>query len=120
MQIGYQWGAVFVSTRLCPRAVGRNGVDFAIVRQVTERLSQFPFGQGIGREALVEQADRRLHAQVTQVLVKLRQVFGHAQAFVYHHLVGQAAHIKIVMVYALFNAAAGDEHAAFHVFFTPA
>ena len=90
------------------------------MRQVTERLGQFPFGQGIGREALVEQADRRLHAQVTQVLVKLRQVFGHAQAFVNHHLVGQAAHIKIVVVYALFNAAAGDEHAAFHVFFTPA
>ncbi len=44
--------------RLHPVDVAAQGVDFTVVSQHAERLGQTPFGEGVGRETLVENSDR--------------------------------------------------------------
>ena len=69
-------------TGICPAAVSFNGVDLTVVRQIAERLSQRPFRSGIGREALVEYADRGFKTLITKVFIELRQIRRHHQTFI--------------------------------------
>ena len=55
---GHGRGLKLVTTGHGPVAVALDGVDFAVVGQVAERLGQPPLRPGIGGEALVEHAQR--------------------------------------------------------------
>ena len=65
-----------------PAAVGLDGVDLAVVREVAERMRQPPLRQRVGREALVEHGHRGLDALVPQVREELDQVRRHHHALV--------------------------------------
>ncbi len=97
-QIGDQVVGELGATGHGPVAVAGDGVDLAVVGEETERLSQRPFRQGIGGEALVEHADRGLQALVTQVRVEGREVARHHQAFVDDGLVRKAADVVVGIV----------------------
>ena len=68
-----------------PVAVALNGVDLAVMGQVTERLRQPPLRPGVGGETLMEHTQRRLQPLIIQIPIEHRQVGGHHQAFVRHH-----------------------------------
>ena len=74
MQVRDQRGLELIGTGAGPLAVTGDGVDLTVVRQVAERLSQRPAWNGVGGEALVEQANGRFQTQVRQVQVEARQV----------------------------------------------
>ena len=111
---------VFIRPRACPSSVAGNGVDFAVVCQIAERLRQLPTRLGVGRKTLVKQADGRLHTQVAQIEIKLGQVFRHTQTFVNHGLIGKTANIEIGVLNPLFDAAAGHKQAALQILRAPA
>ena len=67
----------------------------------------------------MKQADGRLHTQIGQIKVKLGQVFRHAQAFIDNGAVGQAANIEIIVLDALFNAAACHKQAPLDILNAP-
>ena len=67
---------------LCPVAIAIDRIDLAIVREKTEGLRQAPLWQCIGRETLVKNAHRCLHARITEVRVKHGQCRRHDHAFV--------------------------------------
>ena len=69
-----------------PVAVPPQGVDLAVVGEHPERLTQPPGREGIGREALVVEADRCLVVRVLQVEVELVDPAGD-----HHHLVADHA-----------------------------
>ena len=110
MQIRDQRGLELIGTGAGPLAVAGDGVDFTVVRQVTERLRQRPARHGVGGEALVEQADSRLQAQVREVQVEARQIRRHTQTFINVDQVRQAANVKIfIFLQTLFDTTARDE-----------
>ncbi len=123
LQIGDQRRIEFVGARARPLPVTGDGVDFAVVRHIAERLRQRPARYGIGREALMEQADSRFQTQVRQIEIEARQVGRHTQAFVDIDLVREATDIKCFIVglfNALFRAAARHIKATLHIARTPA
>ncbi|OIQ78883.1 hypothetical protein GALL_394070 [mine drainage metagenome] len=69
-------------TRTHPVVVALDGVDFAVVRDHAVGMRQRPLGEGVGREALVHQRQRRDHARILQVLVVLADLVGQQQALV--------------------------------------
>lgn len=82
LQIGDQRRRKFVAARLGPLAVAGDGVDLAVVGQIAKRLRQRPARAGVGGEALVEDADGRLHTDVGEIQIEARQVHRHAQPFI--------------------------------------
>ncbi len=78
-----------------PVAVTGDGVDLAVVGEEAEWLSQRPFRQGIGGEALVEHADRGLQALIAEVREECGEVRRHHQAFVDDGLVREAADVVV-------------------------
>ena len=120
VQIRDQRGLEFIGTCASPLAVTGDGVDFAVVRQIAERLSQRPAWYGVGGEALVEQANSRFQTQVRQVQVEARQVSRHTQTFIDVHQVREATNVELfIVLQAFFNAATGDKQTAFHITWTP-
>ena len=59
-----------------PAGVAAQGVDLAVVGQHPERLGQPPFGEGVGRIALVEQGDIGLDPRVVEIRIEVRQRLG--------------------------------------------
>lgn len=94
LQIRQQRGLELGSARLRPATIAFDGIDFTIVRQVTERLCIFPIGQCIGRKTLVEQANGRFQPWVFQVRKKFRQVHRHHQALVNRCQAGKCCHME--------------------------
>ncbi len=78
-----------------PVAVTRDGVDLAVMGEEAEWLSQRPFRQGVGGEALVEHADCGLQALVAQVWIEGGQIRRHHQAFINDGLVRKAADVVV-------------------------
>jgi hypothetical protein len=70
-------------------------VDLAVVGEEAEWLGQRPFRQGVGRETLVEHADRGLQALVTQIRIEGGEVRRHHQALIDDGLVGKAADVVV-------------------------
>ena len=121
MQVRDQWRLELVGTGAGPLAVTGNSVDLTVVCQVAERLRQRPAWNGVGGEALVEQANGRFQTQVRQVQVEARQVSRHTQTFIDVHQVREATDVELFIVLeTFFNAAAGDKQTAFHITRTPA
>ena len=73
MEIGQTLRLELVGPRLCPVAVAGNGIDLTIVGQQAEWLCQRPARHGVGGEALVKHADRRLKAAVAQIGIEAGQ-----------------------------------------------
>ena len=94
LQPGQVGAAESARPRLGPVAVAADGVDLAVVRQVAERLRQRPLRQGVGGEALVEDADRGREARVVEVGVEPRQVGRHHQPLVGDDVRRQAAYVE--------------------------
>ena len=121
MQIRDQRGLELIGTGAGPLAVAGNGVNFTVVRQVAERLRQRPAWYGVGGEALVEQADSRLQAQVREVQVEARQIRRHTQTFIDVDQIGQATNVEIlVFLQAFFNATTRNKQTALHIARAPA
>ncbi len=98
-----------------PVAVAANGVDFAVVRQIAERLRQPPLRQGVGGKALMKQTDRGFEFGIVEVGVEHRQVGRHHQPFVADDPSRQGKHVvdRIALANMQVSAAAGDEQLAF-------
>ncbi len=67
-----------------PVEVALDRVDFAVVRNHAVRVGQRPGREGVGREALVDQRQRRHRARVGQVAVVAADLVGQQQALVDH------------------------------------
>ncbi len=59
-----------------PVEVAAQRVDLAVVRDEAERVREVPRGEGVGREALVREAERRGEALVLEVRVELARPAG--------------------------------------------
>ncbi len=67
---------------LHPVDVALDGVDLTIVGQHPERLGQAPFGEGVGRIALVEDRHRGAEPLVLEVRIEFVDVLGQEHALV--------------------------------------
>ncbi|GBE46416.1 hypothetical protein BMS3Bbin11_01517 [bacterium BMS3Bbin11] len=65
-----------------PVDVTAQGIDFTIVRDHAERLCQIPGREGIGREALMHQCQRGLHACVIKVFIKGADLVSQQHTFI--------------------------------------
>jgi hypothetical protein len=81
-----------------PVEVALDGVDLAVVRHHPVRVSERPFGEGVGRETLVHQRQRRDDARVLQVLVVLADLAREQQAFVDDGAAAHAGHVVLAAV----------------------
>ena len=77
-----QAGAEFALFGAEPAAIRDDGIDFAVVGDVTERLRKIPGGLRVCRIALVEDGERRGERGVAEIFVKLRELPGREEAFV--------------------------------------
>ncbi len=112
--VGQQARGKGVAAGLGPVAVAADGVDFAVMGQIAERLRQPPLWQGVGGKTLVEQADRGLQPLVAEVGIEHRQVGRHHQPLVADQPTRQRRHVvdRIAGADALVGAAASDEQVA--------
>ena len=81
-----------------PVEVALDGIDLAVVRDHPVRVRQFPRREGIGREALVHQRDRRHGARVAQVGVVAAHLVGQQQSLVDHGAGGHRRHEVLATV----------------------
>ncbi len=84
--------------RAHPVEVALDGVDLAVVRDHAVRVRERPLGEGVGREALVHQRQRRDEARILQVLVVLADLVGQQQALVDHRAAAHARHVVLAAV----------------------
>ena len=70
--------------RLHPVVVALDRIDFAIVGDITIRMRQRPFGEGIGGEALVNERQRALEIRIVQVRIIGAELVGEEHALVDH------------------------------------
>jgi hypothetical protein len=78
-----------------PGAVGGQRVDLAVVGEHAEGLGELPARERVGREALVEDGDRRLEERVAQVGIEVVQLAAHAERLVDHGPRGQRADVAL-------------------------
>jgi len=92
-----------------PVTVSLNGVDLAIVGQITEGLRQPPLGPGVGGEPLVEDTQRRLQPRIVEIAIENRQISRHHQPLVGKHPGREAGDIEGFVLGAdgLFSTAPG-------------
>ena len=95
LDIGQKVGLKARRASFSPIAVAIDGIDLTVVSHQSERLCQGPTRHGIGRKALMEHADRGFQPLVAQVLVEMRQIHWHHQAFVSNHTARQATDVIV-------------------------
>ena len=76
-----------------PVDVAAERVDLAVVRDVAVRVRAVPAGEGVGREARVDKADRGFHRGVLQVGEIFRELVGQQHALVDDRLAGEAGDV---------------------------
>ena len=81
-----------------PVEVALDGVDLAVVRDHPVRVGQRPLGEGVGREALVHQGQRRHAGRILQVEVVLADLVGQQQALVDDGAARHAGHVVLAAV----------------------
>ncbi len=84
--------------RVHPVDVAAQGVDFAVVRDVAERVRQLPGGKRVGGEALVHQAERADHFRIAQLGIKAGDLRREQQSFIYDGAGGQRGHVEETLV----------------------
>ncbi len=100
---------------LHPVVVATHRVDFAVVGDITVRVGQGPLGEGVGREALVHQANRRNAALVGQVEVVHTHLVSQQQAFVDHGAAGHTGNVILLGVFEFQVLDVGAGRLADHV-----
>ena len=88
-------------TRLHPVVVALDGIDLAVVRNITVRVRQRPLGEGVGRETLVHQAESRDATQVLQIAVVSTNLIGQQQALVDDGTARHAGYVVLLAVLEL-------------------
>ncbi len=102
LQVGLQHGrAHHALARAHPVVVALDGVDLAVVRHVAVRVRQRPLGEGVGREALVHQAQRGDAALVLQIMEVGAHLVGQQQALVDHRAGAHAGDVILLAVLEL-------------------
>ena len=81
-------------SRVHPVGIARQGVDLAIMREVTERLGKIPGRKGIGAIALVNQGEARFEIVRLEVRKELRRLVGEEHALVEQRLRGKTRNVK--------------------------
>jgi hypothetical protein len=81
-----------------PVEVALDRVDLAVVGDHPVRVGERPLGEGVGREPLVHQGQRRSEARVGEVLVVLADLVGEQQALVDHRAAAHARHVVLAAV----------------------
>ncbi len=92
--IGIMCHACFVAFH--PVDVTAQRVDFAVMGENTERLCQRPTREGVGRIALVIDAEVRNEAAVTQIRIEGIDVLGKEHALVDHRTARHRADVEIL------------------------
>ncbi len=87
--------------RADPVEVALDRVDLAVVRDQAVRVRQFPRREGVGREALVHQRDRRHDARIGEVRVIAADLVGEQQALVDHRARRDRRHEVLLAVLQL-------------------
>ena len=101
--------------RVHPVHIAALGVDFAVVRQIAERLRQIPARERVRGITLVHQRQRRRQIRVIQVGVELLDLIRQQQALVNEAPAGKRRHAEIRLlrqpaaVHRMFRALA-DHH----------
>ena len=90
--------------------VAPQGVDFAIVRQIAERMGQFPGRKGVGAVPLVNKCQRRDKRLVRQILVERLNLRRQHQPLIDHSSRAEAWEIDIQQL--LLQPSAQDKHLA--------
>ena len=105
--------------RLHPVDVTVEGVDFAVVGDVVVRVRTFPAGEGVGREARVDEREGGIHRLVGEVGEVLTDLFGHKHALIDDRAAGEGAGVvELVLAGAtdlMVSLLAQDEEFAFEV-----
>ncbi|EHJ61206.1 hypothetical protein NSU_1794 [Novosphingobium pentaromativorans US6-1] len=90
-QLGFHGAAA----RVHPVHVAANRVDLAVVRHEAERVCQLPAREGVGREALVHEAERGDEVRIAQVVVERADLGGEQQALVDDRAAREARHVEL-------------------------
>ncbi|MNS92630.1 hypothetical protein D3C72_1267730 [compost metagenome] len=116
LQVGAEHGRRHHAfARLHPVVVALDRVDFAVVSDIAVRVGQRPLGEGVGREALVHQAQGRDATLVLQVEVVGTDLVGQQQALVDHGAAGHARNVVFLAVLELQALDVGAGGLADHV-----
>ena len=78
-----------------PVDIAPQGVDFAIVHQITIGMGTLPAGEGVGAEAAVHQGQRSFYGAILHIGIEGAQLLGGEHALVHDGAGGQAGNIKI-------------------------
>src|SRR3546814_18448579 len=82
LDVGQGFALKFLGARQRPLAIAGDRVDLAVVCEVTEWMAQAPLRRGVGREALLKHALRRLKMRVVEVRREARPIYRHHQDLV--------------------------------------
>ncbi len=82
-------------TSLHPCTVTTDGIDLTIVAEETERLSQAPCREGVGREARVNECQTACEIIIGQVRIVLTQLEAAQHTLIYNVLIGERTDIEI-------------------------
>ena len=85
--------ADFVFFSAEPAAIGDNGIDFAVVSDVAERLGKVPGRLRVGGISLVKNDERGLKRGLAKVLIELRKLPRRQEALVHNCLRRKGTHI---------------------------
>ena len=83
------------ATRVHPVHIAANRVDLAVMRDQTKRMGQTPAGKGVGREALVHEAERRNAIGIAQIVEEAVDLIAQEQALVDDRAAGKARQIQV-------------------------
>ena len=78
-----------------PVDVAAHRVDLAVMGDEAIGMRQPPGRKGIGREALMHQAERRLCQRIAEILIKALDLRGQQQALVDHGARGEGRHVEL-------------------------
>ena len=88
-------GAQRLLARRHPVDVALQRVYLAVVDDVAVRMRQPPRAERVGREARVDERERRYHGFVPQVRVEVRELMRHYQPLIYERPRGQPAYVEV-------------------------
>jgi len=84
-----------------PVDVAFQRVDFAVMSDEAVRMGQWPGGEGIGGEALVDEAQRAHHLGIAQLGVEIADLGGQQQAFVDDGPCGKRGDVEKTLVFEI-------------------